>query len=79
MLLLNYQLTIRIDSANGLLEDFNYNNQTVMLAPATGFYSDTSKGKDEVRISYVLNVNDLKNSMNCLAEALKVYPGRSLN
>lgn len=59
-----------------LLEDYSYENQTVMLAPASGFYSGTGKGKDEVRISYVLNVNDLKNSMKVLEEALKVYPGR---
>jgi len=60
-----------------LLEDFNYNNETVMLAPATGFYATEGKGMDEVRISYVLNVDDLKGSMKCLEEALKVYPGRT--
>jgi len=60
-----------------LLEDFNYNNETVMLAPATGFYSNPEKGKDEVRISYVLKVEDLKNAMVCLEEALKVYPGKT--
>ena len=59
-----------------LLEDFNYNNETVMLAPATGFYATKGKGMDEVRISYVLNVEDLKGAMKCLDEALKVYPGR---
>jgi aspartate aminotransferase len=59
-----------------LLEDFNYNGETLMLAPATGFYSSKGKGKDEVRISYCLNVNDMKASMKCLEEALKVYPGR---
>ena len=57
-----------------LLEEFNYNGETVMLAPATGFYSTPGKGKDEVRISYCLNVNDMKASMKCLEEALKVYP-----
>lgn len=60
-----------------LLEDFAFENQTVMLAPATGFYATPGKGKNEVRISYVLNVNDLKKSMECLAVALKQYPGRS--
>ncbi len=60
-----------------LLEDFDYNNETVMLAPATGFYSTKGKGMDEVRISYVLNVDDLKASMKCLEEAIKVYPGRT--
>jgi aspartate aminotransferase len=59
-----------------LLEEFSYENQTVMLAPATGFYSTPGRGKNEVRISYVLKVQDLKNSMKCLEEALKVYPGR---
>jgi len=59
-----------------LLEDFEYNNQTVMLAPATGFYSTKGLGKNEVRISYVLKVEDLKAAMKCLEEALKVYPGR---
>jgi aspartate aminotransferase len=60
-----------------LLEDFQYNNETVMLAPATGFYSKPTMGKDEVRISYVLKVEDLKKAMVCLEEALKVYPGRA--
>ncbi len=59
-----------------LLEEFNYEKQTVMLAPATGFYSTPGRGKDEVRISYVLNVNHLKKAMKCLEESLKVYPGR---
>ncbi|MBL7919334.1 MAG: pyridoxal phosphate-dependent aminotransferase [Bacteroidia bacterium] len=60
-----------------LLEDFNLNQQTVMLAPATGFYSTPDAGIDEVRIAYVLNLNDLKNAMSCLQEALKVYPGKT--
>jgi aspartate aminotransferase len=59
-----------------LLEDYNYEGQTVMLAPASGFYSTPGKGKDEVRISYVLKVDDLKASIKVLEEALKVYPGR---
>ncbi len=61
-----------------LLEDFAYEGQTVMLAPASGFYSTPGKGKDEVRISYVLKVEDLKSSIKVLEEALKVYPGRTL-
>ncbi len=60
-----------------LLEDFNFNNQTVMLAPATGFYSSPGAGIDEVRIAYILNLSDLKNAMECLCEALKVYPGKT--
>ena len=59
-----------------LLEDFAYEGQTVMLAPASGFYSTPGRGKNEVRISYVLNVDDLKNSIKVLDKALKVYPGR---
>ena len=59
-----------------LLESFSYHNETVMLAPGTGFYSSPNKGINEVRISYVLNVEDLKKAMICLKEALKVYPGR---
>ncbi|TVQ17530.1 MAG: pyridoxal phosphate-dependent aminotransferase [Bacteroidetes bacterium] len=61
-----------------LLEDFNHENQTVMLAPATGFYSTPGAGKNEVRISYVLNLDDLKNAMISLEHALKEYPGKTL-
>jgi aspartate aminotransferase len=59
-----------------LLSDFVWKNQTVMLAPASGFYSNPEPGRQQVRIAYVLKIDDLKNSMECLAEALKVYPGR---
>ncbi len=59
-----------------LLEEFSYENQTVMLAPATGFYSTPESGTDEVRIAYVLNLDDLKNAMTCLKKALEVYPNR---
>jgi aspartate aminotransferase len=61
-----------------LLENFNHNGETVMLAPATGFYSTPGAGIDEVRIAYVLNLTDLKHAMICLDEALKVYPGRTV-
>lgn len=60
-----------------LLEDFEYNGATVMLAPASGFYSTKGRGMNEVRISYVLKVDDLKASIKCLEEALKVYPGKT--
>ena len=60
-----------------LLEEFDYKNETVMLAPATGFYSHPDHGTDQVRIAYVLNIEDLKKAMNCLEEALKIYPGRT--
>jgi len=59
-----------------MLEEYAYENQTVMFAPASGFYSTDGFGDDEIRISYVLNTDDLKNSMIVLKEALKVYPGR---
>lgn len=58
-----------------MLEEFEYQNETVMFAPASGFYSTPGKGKDEVRISYVLKVPALERSMKILEEALKVYPG----
>lgn len=62
--------------AQWLLEEFEFNNQTVMIAPASGFYSTPGLGKNEVRIAYVLKIEDLKNAMIVLDEALKVYPGR---
>jgi aspartate aminotransferase len=62
--------------AQWLLEEFEYRKQTVMVAPASGFYSTPGCGKNEVRIAYVLKIGDLKNAMETLAEALKIYPGR---
>jgi aspartate aminotransferase len=59
-----------------LLESFSHNGQTVMLAPATGFYGTAGLGKNEVRLAYVLNLDSLNKAMDCLEEALKVYPGR---
>jgi aspartate aminotransferase len=59
-----------------LLEDFSYNNQTVMLAPATGFYGTAGLGKNEVRLAYVLNTDAINAAMDCLEKALAVYPGR---
>jgi aspartate aminotransferase len=59
-----------------LLESFELDNQTVMLAPATGFYATPGLGKNEVRLAYVLNKADLTKAMICLEAALKVYPGR---
>jgi aspartate aminotransferase len=60
-----------------LLEDFDYKGQTVMMAPANGFYSTPGSGKNEARIAYVLNQESLHNAVKCLEEALKVYPGRT--
>ncbi|OFY58204.1 MAG: hypothetical protein A2Y87_05790 [Bacteroidetes bacterium RBG_13_46_8] len=59
-----------------LLSDFSYNNSTVMLAPASGFYSEPELGKQQVRIAYVLKIDDLHRAMECLALALEKYPGR---
>ncbi len=64
--------------AQWLLEDFHYQNQTLMLAPAAGFYATKGKGTNEVRIAYVLKIEDLKNAMKCLEVALKEYPGRTI-
>ena len=59
-----------------LLESFSYNNATVMLAPATGFYGTEGLGKQEVRLAYVLNVDAINKAMDCLAAALEAYPGK---
>ena len=56
-----------------LLESFSYNNQTVMLAPASGFYSSKNLGNNEVRLAYVLNVEAINKAMDCLKQALKEY------
>lgn len=63
--------------ARWLLEEFDYNGQTVMLAPASGFYHTPGLGKNEVRIAYVLKISDLQKAIEVLAAALKVYPGRT--
>jgi len=60
-----------------ILSDFEYKNQTVMMAPASGFYSTPGLGLQEVRIAYVLKKEDLAHAMETLAEALKAYPGRT--
>jgi aspartate aminotransferase len=59
-----------------LLESFNYNGATLMLAPATGFYGTEGLGKNEVRLAYVLNVDAINQAMDCLGKALEVYPGK---
>lgn len=60
-----------------LLESFEFQGSTVMLAPGTGFYATAGLGKDEVRIAYVLKKENLEKAMVCLREALAVYPGRT--
>jgi aspartate aminotransferase len=59
-----------------ILESFNHENQTVMMAPASGFYATEGAGKDEVRIAYVLNKESLVKAVECLEVALNQYPGR---
>lgn len=59
-----------------LLEDFDFEGQTVMMAPANGFYATKGAGQNEVRLAYVLKKESLIKAVQCLDEALKVYPGR---
>jgi len=61
-----------------ILESFSHKGATIMMAPATGFYSTEGFGKNEVRMAYVLNTTDLNNAMDCLDIALKQYPGRTM-
>ncbi|MFB6316957.1 pyridoxal phosphate-dependent aminotransferase [Saccharicrinis sp. FJH54] len=61
-----------------LLSDYRLNNETIFMAPMSGFYTTPDLGKDEVRIAYVLNKDDLRKSVIILEEALKVYPGRTI-
>lgn len=58
------------------LSEFSYEGETVMLAPASGFYTDPTKGRNEVRIAYVLNKHDLRRALYILGRALEAYPGR---
>ncbi|HMC85874.1 MAG TPA: pyridoxal phosphate-dependent aminotransferase [Chitinophagaceae bacterium] len=60
-----------------LLDSFSYKKQTVMLAPASGFYSTLGLGKDEVRLAYVLNTDAINSAMDCLEKALEEYASRS--
>ena len=62
--------------AQWLLEDFDHNNETLMVAPAAGFYSTKGEGHNQVRIAYVLNKDSLNKAIKCLEVALKLYPGR---
>lgn len=61
-----------------LLESFSYKDQTVMLAPATGFYGTKGLGKNEARLAYVLNLDALDAAMDCLEKALEEYPGKTI-
>jgi len=59
-----------------MLSDFEYSGKTIMLAPGAGFYTEGGVGKREVRLAYVINVEQLKIAMKCLEEGLSQYPGR---
>ncbi len=61
-----------------MLESFSHNNQTVMMAPASGFYASPGLGKQEVRLAYVINNEDINQAMDCLEEGLRQYPGRQV-
>ena len=58
------------------LNDFNYNGETVMMAPASGFYTTVGSGRNQVRIAYILKCEDLKKALIVLQKALEAYPGR---
>lgn len=60
-----------------MMENFDINGETLMFAPAEKFYATPGMGKNEARLAYVLNAEDLKKAMHILDEALKVYPGRT--
>ena len=66
------------DFAIFMLRDFNYNGETVMMAPAEGFYESKDLGRDQVRIAYVLNTEDLEKACICLKEGLKAYNKRTI-
>ena len=61
------------DFCRWMLEEFEYEGSTVMLAPGAGFYATPGQGKDQVRIAYVLNETELRSAMKCLAAGLRVY------
>lgn len=61
------------DFAQWILEKFNHNNETIMVAPASGFYSTKGEGKNQIRMAYVLNKTDLKRSVEILKIALEQY------
>jgi aspartate aminotransferase len=60
-----------------LLQSFEYDGATVMMAPCSGFYATEGLGKNEIRIAYILEQESLKKSLVIIEEALKVYPGRT--
>lgn len=75
-------VSLPIDDADKFCEwclrEFEYEGQTIFMAPASGFYTSQGIGRNEVRMAYVLNKNDLSNALKVLTEALKAYPGRTI-
>lgn len=67
------------DFCRWCLEEFNYEGETVMMAPASGFYTTPCAGKDEVRLAYVLKIEDLKRALYVLGKALEAYPGKKVS
>lgn len=67
------------DFCRWILEQYQFNGSTVMMAPAAGFYATPGQGKDEVRLAYVLGVESLQESVQVLKHALEVYPGRKMH
>jgi aspartate aminotransferase len=63
--------------AKWMLEEFNYKGETTMVAPAAGFYATPNTGTNQVRLAYVLKVEDIQHAIKCLEEGLKAYPGRT--
>ena len=61
------------DFAKWMLEEFSYENETVMFAPAQGFYATENLGKNEIRLAYILNLNDLKKAMEIFRKGLAEY------
>lgn len=62
-----------------MLEEFDYNNETIMMAPASGFYSTPGMGKNEVRLAYVINQDDLKKALVCLEKGLIAYNSSAID
>ncbi len=60
------------------LKEFQYNGTTIFMAPASGFYTTPGMGRNEVRMAYVINKEELAEALVVLAEALKAYPGRTI-
>lgn len=61
-----------------LLEEFEFEGETLMVTPGSGFYVSKGSGKQEVRIAYVVNETKLRRAIRCLAEAIKIYPGKTI-